>query len=217
MYSFYTKTPSAGLDTKGVVFLPIAEAAKFKFDTPVVSNVVYVSHPARAGRLVVFAKYDDIVNNEYVNEALRIFQQLGASSVTAYAHKAEATKGKAEIGVSVVDFEANFSKSSDWKVEFRSRGNGSLPIDPRPLLFPSAPGFDAACDAVIKNGAKQIALMIRSESTFSMNGELAGILKGVPFRLGAAAEGAKYSLFVVQAEFNYVKTSEMDQGTQIRR
>jgi len=194
-------------DTKGVTVLPIAEARHYDVEAPI-ANHVYVAHPSNPRKLYLFAQYDEQLLVDVFNEGLRIVQSLGASRVESFTNKSSSSESTGKLksmlptGVMpVVTAQTNFEKSHDWEVCFTATGKGSAPVDPRPLRYPTYPGFDATCDAVIKNGASKTQLTIQQESKFLLNGEIAATLKSAGFKLGAATQNARQTVYVIRAEF----------------
>lgn len=199
--SFYTGQLKTDRDTRGVEMLPIGEALKYQLSTPAVTKSVYVAHPTQPWKLYSFADYENAIAGEKLNEALRILLSLGASEVITYSFRGSATDAEAKAGYSGFGANIKFSNAEGWKAKVSYQGEGSAPVDPRPLAFPDEPGFDAVCDAVIKNGATEFQLEIVSGRTFSLEGGLATPLKSAGFDLTASGQRAQASHFVVQAYF----------------
>ena len=194
-------------DTRGVTILPIAAARHYIVDAPV-TNHVYVAHPSNPKRLYLFSQYDEQVLLDIFNEGLRLVQTLGACHVESWTHKTSAQSGGGKLKMPVraaaepvVTTGFNFEKSRDWEVVFTTTGQGSRPVDPRPLGYPDFPGFEATCEAVLRNGASKTQLTIQQEAKFLLNGEIAATLKGAGFKLGASATASRQTVYVIRAEF----------------
>lgn len=193
---------------RGVSLVPVERASEFDVETPI-TNHVYVPSEADPRRLYLFARYEDEVIADVFREGLRIVTMLGASRVHSFVWKDSGTesKGGGRIGfgrgsaLPQVSAETNLSKSEGWDAMYDMEGAGGPPTDPRPLKFPNFPGFDAACDAVLRNGAKRIHLTIEQRTRLALDGEIAATLKAAGFKLGASSSSSRNTAYVIRAEF----------------
>lgn len=201
LIAFYDERPAKGVAVHGVDQLPISEAQNFRVQGPAMVKVVYITHPSDDRNLVPFAEYDELLVRDKFNEALRIFNTLGASRVVAKAMRGDVSRAQGTVRAQGGRARFGAAKDSTWDVAYQSSGKGGPAADPRPLAYPQEPGFDAVCDAVLKNGAKTMKLEIVRHSQFSLDGELALGLRKAGFKLGLAGEKTRYGMFVIEATF----------------
>lgn len=202
LVAFYDQPPTKPHDVRGVDLLPISEAHNYTMQGPAVVKLVYITHPSKERTLVPFADYDEQLVLDKLNEALRVVNCLGASHVVAKSVKGSSTTARG--GVSGRFVSAGGEKATHWDVAYEQKGKGGRAMDPRPLAYPDEPGFEAACVAVLSNGASSVKIEIIRQSQFSVDGELAVSLKKAGFQLGVAAEKTRYSVFLIEAAFGPV-------------
>ncbi len=187
-------------DSQGVEQLPVSEARRFSLPGPVLVKMVYVTHPADESTLVPFAEYDETVMRDKLNEALRVVNELRASRVVAKAVRGDSSGGHAAAAKGLgINFGGG--KAAAWDVAYEQNGVGGPPRDPRPLLYPREPGLEAACVAVLNNGARDVRIEIVRQYQLTVEGDLAAGLKKVGFKLGVALDKSKHSVFVIEAKF----------------
>lgn len=186
----------------GAELLPLSDARTFDIPGgPATTRTVYITHPANPRVLVPFAEYDDKLAQDKLNEALRIFNVLGASHVIAKAYRGS-TKWASATGKSSTGSGKAVAKSkSNYDVAYEQVGSGGRPSDPRPLTYPQEPGFEAACEAVLRNGARRMRIEISRESQFSLNGSVGKRFAKFGLDLGASVGSEHVSNFVVEATF----------------
>ena len=212
LVAFYDRPRNSSGDTRGVDLLPIADAQRYVLQGPAVSRLVYITHPSSEQRLVPFADYDEQLARDKLNEALRVVNCLGASHVIAKAMKGSVTSARGGAGASIGSLTIGGEKSARWDVAYEQDGTGGRAADPRPLMYPDEPGFEAACVAVLNNGASSVKIEIIRQSQFSVESELAAGLKKAGFQLGVTAEKNRYSVFVIEARFGPLAELPPDLG-----
>lgn len=193
--------PGSTRDSCGVELLPLSEASLYAVNGPVVVDTVYVNLPSCDTRLVAFADYDEQVQQDKLNEALRIVNTLGASYVVAQAVRGSSRSVRASARTPGGHASAGRRYEDRSDVKFEQRGTGGRPADPRPLLYPDEPGFEAACLNVLNNGGSYVKIEIQRQSQFSVHGDLAVSLKRAGFKLGASSEKSRSTELVIEAHF----------------
>lgn len=193
--------PGKARDSCGVELLPLSDASQYAVNGPVAVDTVYVNLPSSDTRLVAFADYDEQVQQDKLNEALRIVNTLGASYVVAQAVRGSSRSVRA--GARAPGGHASVGRRHDDRsdVKFEQRGTGGQPADPRPLLYPDEPGFEAACLNVLNNGGSYVKIEIQRQSQFSVRGDLAMSLQKAGFKLGASSEKSRSTELVIEAHF----------------
>lgn len=193
----------------GAELLPLSDARGFDIPGgPAVTRTVYITHPANPRVLVPFAEYDDKLAQDKLNEALRIFNALRASHAIAKAYRGS-TRWASATGKSTAAGGKGVAKSkSNYDVAYEQVGTGGRPSDPRPLTYPQEPGFEAACEAVLRNGARRMRIEISRESQFSLNGSIGKRFAKFGLELGATIGSEQVSNFVVEATFGKESIAE---------
>ena len=166
------------------------------------TSLVYVRSPPETGTVLVpFGEYDEWSLRDRYNEAIRIMNTLGASSITCETYGEVAVRR---------GFRAKFlgrgAKLSQQRIEnsgfdYRTDGAGSAPRDPRPLRWPDEPGFSAAVTSVLENGSTELEINIRSNRTYAIDGTLGVQLKKFGFDLGGGAQHSGATSLHIHASF----------------
>lgn len=210
LVSFYGLKPVKASDQLGVDQLPLRQASTFDLRGPAITQVVYVTHPSDERRLVPFADYEEELARDKLNEALRVFTALGASRIVATVNRDDETRGELRAGRGAVGFRIGGDKRSSWDVAFDHRGTGGTSRDPRPLRYPDEPGFDAACEGVLRLGGQRYKIDITRTSQYGVDGELAVRLKKAGFQLGVGGTRTQSNQFVIEAVFGKDAAGELD-------
>lgn len=203
LVAYYDEQPK---ELKGRVELqqePVAAAAGTRStDGAIRASLVYVRRPSEAGPfLVPFAEYDDWSLRDRYNEAIRIMNTLGASSITCETFREVTRRRGIRAKVRVGRAELTQQRVENSGFDFRHEGAGSAPRDPRPLRWPDEPGFAAAVSSVLDNGATQVLINIRSNRTYSVDGDLGLGLKKLGFDLGAGTQHSGATSLHIRASF----------------
>lgn len=165
-------------------------------------GLVYVGVPSEAGLfLVPFGEYDDWSLRDRYNEAIRIMNTLGASTITCETYGERAVRRR--FGVRVRGRGAGVAQQriENSGFDFHHDGAGSAPRDPRPLRWQDEPGFSAAVSSVLENGATDVVINIRSNRTYAIDGTLGGQLKKLGFDLGGGTEHSGATSLHIRASF----------------
>ena len=203
LVSFYDDRPNKR--GEGLVLQrPVAESASDDILNAdrAIAGVVYVLAPHVTRPLLVpFGQYDLWSLTERFNETLRVMNILGAKSIEC------TTFGRASNRRTLMG-RLPFAKGSDTKTrleqsgfDYAHRGQGAIPMDPRPLRWPDIPGLDAAIEGVLKNQSTRTTISIDSSTEFKRDSRLAGRLKSAGFSLGATSESNNVTVLKVEALF----------------
>jgi hypothetical protein len=166
------------------------------------TSLVYVRVPSEAGPfLVPFGEYDDWSLRDRYNEAIRIMNTLGASSITCETYAEVAVRRGFRAKVLRQRGELTQQRIENSGFDFHHNGAGSAPRDPRPLRWPHEPGFAAAVTSVLENGATQVEINIRSNRTHAIDGTLGVQLKNVGFDLGGLTSRSDATSLHIRASF----------------
>lgn len=170
-------------------------------------GVVYVlvRTPVGPPLHVPFATYDEWSLRDRYNEALRIVNTLGASSIECQSF----AESKRNLGVNISIFGKSQGGSAGLKAkkvvnsgfDYSHTGVGSAPRDPRPLKWPDEPGFAAAVVSVLDNKATRVVININVSQKYSRSGSLGKSLQKVGFELGVSSDDSKVSRLHITAEF----------------
>ena len=203
LVAFYDEEPTA---LKGRVELrqePVASASGTRTsDGAVRSSVVYVRRPTETGVfLVPFGEYDDWSLRDRYNEAIRIMNTLGAASITCETFREVSRRRGLTAKIRSRGAELTQVRVENSGFDFRHQGAGSAPRDPRPLRWPDEPGFAAAVSSVFDNGATEVVINIRSNRTYSTDGDLGVRLQKLGFELGAGGEQSGATSLHIRAAF----------------
>lgn len=171
-------------------------------DGAVRTAVVYVRRLTETGAfLVPFGEYDDWSLRDRYNEAIRIMNTLGAATITCETFREVSRRRGLRAKVLSRGTELTQVRVENSGFDFRHQGAGSAPRDPRPLRWPDEPGFSAAVSSVLDNSATEVVINIRSNRTYSIDGDLGMRLKKLGFELGAGGERTGATSLHIRAEF----------------
>lgn len=203
LVAYYDENP---VELKGHVEVeqsPIVLAAGSRsVEGAVRTSLVYVLVPSEAGPfLVPFGAYDDWSLRDRYNEAIRIMNTLGASSITCETYGEVTVKRGIRAKIRGHGGEVTQQRVENSGFDFRHTGAGSAARDPRPLRWPDEPGFAAAVSSVLENGATEVVINIRSNRTHAIDGSLGIDLKNLGFDLGASAQRSGATSLHIRASF----------------
>ena len=203
LVAYYDEKP---VELKGQVELnqmPIASASGSRsVDGAIRTSLVYISQPSETGPfLVPFGEYDDWSLRDRYNEAIRIMNTLGASSITCETYRELVARRWLRARVLNRGGELVQQRIENSGFDFRHNGAGSAPRDPRPLRWPDEPGFAAAVSSVLENGATDVVINIKSNRNYALGGELAVRLKKLGFDLGAGTQRSGATSLHIRAAF----------------
>lgn len=204
LVAYYDEDP---LVVKGRVEIqqsPISSASGSRsVEGAIRTALVYVQVPSEAGPfLVPFGEYDDWSLRDRYNEAIRIMNTLGASTITCETFGEVAVRRGVRARVLGRGGELTQQRIENSGFDFHHDGAGSAPRDPRPLLrWPDEPGFSAAVSSVLENGATDVIINIRSNRTHAIGGTLGVQLKNLGFDLGGMTEHSGATSLHIRASF----------------
>lgn len=210
LYVAYFDKEPIDVKAKGVdiLQLPISSAEGSRsVDRMIHTSLVYIQLPNEMGPfLVPFGEYDEWSLRDRYNEALRIMNTLGAAEIRCETFHEVAKKGGGHLDVHwpghhEADVELVQEKVANSDFDFKHRGAGAAPRDPRPLRWPDEPGFTAAVMAVLEASAYEVEFNIRSESTHAVDGTLAAKFNGCGFALGGGTERSGTTTLHMRATF----------------
>ena len=169
LVSHYEDEP---VDLKGKVELtqhPMAAAAHVRSSEGAVQpGVVYVVVPSPVARplLVPFGAYDEWSLRDRYNEAIRIMNTLGASTIVCDSYREVSKRSGLRLLLNGKVGATSVQRVQNSGFDFRHVGTGSVPRNPTPLRWPDEPGFAAAVVSVLANRATEVSLNIRSSILF---------------------------------------------------
>lgn len=203
LIAFYDEKP---VDLKGHVELhqsPLADAAQSRsVDGAIRRSVVYLEVPNEAGPfLVPFGEYDEWSLRDRYNEAIRIMNTLGASTISCQTFREVSKRRRFRAKVLKQGGELTQQRVENSGFDFHHSGAGSVARDPRPLRWADEPGFAAAVSSVLENQANEVTINIRSNRRHSVNGKLGIQLKKLGFELGGGGEASGVTALHIRAEF----------------
>jgi hypothetical protein len=203
LVAYYDEEP---VEVKGKVEihqLPMSSASGTRsVDGALRPALVYVQVPSEAGPfLVPFGDYDEWSLRDRYNEAIRIMNTLGASTITCETYGERTVRRR--FGVRALGRGADVAQQriENSGFDFHHDGAGSAPRDPRPLRWPDEPGFAAAVSSVLDNGANSVVINIKSNRRHAVDGALGLQLKKVGFDLGGATERSGATSLHIRASF----------------
>lgn len=165
-------------------------------------SLVYLEVRSEAGPfLVPFGEYDEWSLRDRYNEAIRIMNTLGASSITCESFREVSSRRVSRIRLFGNGGQLTQQRIQNSGFDFRHSGAGSVPRDPRPLRWPDEPGFAAAVTSVLDNGATEVVINIRSNRTYAIDGSLGIRLKKLGFALGGGSQNSGVTSLHIRAEF----------------
>jgi hypothetical protein len=164
--------------------------------------LVYVHVRGETGPyLVPFGEYDEWSLRDRYNEAIRIMNTLGASTITCETFGERTVRRRFAARIRGRGAEVAQQRIENSGFDFHHDGAGSAPRDPRPLRWPDEPGFAAAVSSVLENGATDVVINIRSNRTYAVDGSLGVQLKKLGFDLGGATEHSGATSLHIRAAF----------------
>lgn len=207
LVAYYEQTP---VELKGRVEIhqaPLVSAGQARsVEGAVRPELVYVQVPSEAGPfLVPFGEYDEWSLRDRYNEAIRIMNTLGASTITCETYREVTMRRSLRAKVMRRGGEVTQERVENSGFDFRHSGAGSAPRDPRPLRWPDEPGFAAAVSSVLENAASEVVLNIRTNRSYSVDGALGMKLRGVGFDLGGHSQQAGATSLHIRAGFPQAK------------
>lgn len=182
---------------------PLPEAGQARaVDGEVRQRMVYVQVSSETGPVLVpFGEYDEWSLRDRYNEAIRIMNTLGASTISCQTFR-EVTKRR-RLGLKIKNkgpaVEQQRVENSGF--DFHHSGTGSMARDPRPLRWGEEPGFAAAVSSVLENQATKVEINIRSHRKYSVDGSLGVRLKKLGFDLGGGTDSSGATTLHISAEF----------------
>lgn len=203
LVAYYDENP---VEVKGKVEIqqaPISSASGLRaVEGAIRPALVYVRVPSDAGPfLVPFGEYDDWSLRDRYNEAIRIMNTLGASTITCETYGEVAVRRGVRARVLGRGGKLTQQRIENSGFDFHHAGAGSAPRDPRPLRWVDEPGFSAAVSSVLDNGATDVVINIRSNRTHAIDGSLGVQLKNVGFDLGGRTEHSGATSLHIRASF----------------
>lgn len=203
LVAYYDDNP---MDVKGKLEIsqsPVAAAAGLSsVEGAIRTSLVYVLVHRQAGSfLVPFGEYDEWSLRDRYNEAIRIMNALGASSITCETFREVSVRRGLRAKVGAKGGEATQERMENSGFDFRHEGAGSTSRDPRPLSWPDEPGFSAAVTSVLENGSAEVEINIRSNRNYAVDGALGVQLKGIGFDLGGMAHRSGATSLHIRATF----------------
>ena len=203
LVAYYGDSP---VEVRGKVEIeqaPISSAsASRSVEGAVRPGLVYVRVASEPGPfLVPFGAYDDWSLRDRYNEAIRIMNTLGASSIACETFCEVMHRRRFRVRVLGRGGELTQQRMENSGFDFHHDGAGSTPRDPRPLRWPDEPGFAAAVESVLDNGSNSVVVNIRSNRTHSIDGALGVQLKKLGFDLGVGAERSQATSLHIRASF----------------
>jgi hypothetical protein len=201
--AYYDEKPVALKGKVEISQLPVSTAdGASAVDGVVQTTLVYVRVPNGKGSLLVpFGEYDDWSLRDRYNEAIRIMNTLGASSITCETYGEVRIRRGVRAKVLRQGAEIAQQRLENSGFDFRHDGAGSAPRDPRPLRWPDEPGFAAAVTSVLENGATEVVINIRNSRRHAVNGTLGIQLKKLGFDLGGMSEKSGATSLHIRASF----------------
>lgn len=203
LVAYYDEKPA---ELKGLVEIqqfPISSATGVRsVEGAVRKSLVYVRVPSEAGPfLVPFGEYDDWSLRDRYNEAIRIMNTLGASAITCEMYGEVVVRRGLRAKIAGRGGELTQQRIENSGFDFRHEGAGSAPRDPRPLRWPDEPGFSAAVNSVLENGATEVVINLLSNRTYAIERALGANLKKVGFDLGGETQRSAGTSLHIRASF----------------
>ena len=207
LVAYYDDEP---IETKGKVQVhqePISSAAGLRASEGAIrTSLVYVSVPSEVGPfLVPFGDYDDWSLRDKYNEAIRIMNMLGASTIVCETFREVSVRRGLRARFLDQSAEVTQHREMHSDFDFRHNGAGSTPRDPRPLRWPDEPGFSAAVSSVLENCAADVEINIKSNRIWTINGELGVQLKKLGFDLGGGNQRSEATTLHIKATFPHIR------------
>jgi hypothetical protein len=203
LVAYYDENPVEVKGTVAVHQSPMSSAAGSRSVEGVIrTSLVYVLVPSEAGPfLVPFGVYDEWSLRDRYNEAIRIMNTLGASSIACETFREVAVRRGVRARVLRRGGELTQQRLENSGFDFRHNGAGSAPRDPRPLRWPDEPGFSVSVTSVLENRATDVDINIRSNRTHAIDGTLGVQLKDFGFDLGGGTQQSGATSLHIRASF----------------
>jgi hypothetical protein len=207
LVAFFDRNPVEIKSNIEIQQLPISASNEMRSTEGFIRTaLVYVVVPSEAGKfLVPFGAYDDWSLRDRYNEVIRIMNTLGASEIKCQSFrertKRQGLSGRLAYMVKGGSASVEFERLENSSFDFRHKGAGAKPRDPRPLRWADEPGFSAAVTSVLENGATEVSINITSNRTHAVNGALGVGLKEIGFDLGGSTEHADVTRLHIYANF----------------
>lgn len=203
LVAYYDEDP---IEVKGKVEIqqsPVSSASGLRAVEGLVrTGLVYVRVSSEAGPfLVPFGEYDDWSLRDRYNEAIRIMNTLGASTITCETYGQVTSRRRFGVKIRGRGGELTQQRIENSGFDFSHNGAGSAPRDPRPLRWADEPGFSAAVSSVLDNAASDVEINIRSNRTHAIEGSLGLQLKKLGFELGGRTEHSGATTLHIRATF----------------
>lgn len=147
-----------------VELLPITRSDGFVFqDGAAHAGRAYGRHPMRSTHLIPLGEIDTFLLNERFHELLRVLNSLGATYIHCSSYSERQKKWGLRGRVGRQGPEGTVQKRISSSFDYHYEGEGSSPVDPRPLIWPHEPGVGSAIDAVLTNRASVVRVTIRRD------------------------------------------------------
>jgi hypothetical protein len=203
LVAYYDENPVELKAQVEIQQMPMASASPSRSaEGAVRPALVYVAVPSETGQfLVPFGEYDDWSLRDRYNEAIRIMNTLGASSITCESFREVVARRRLRVKLAGQGGDLTQQRIVNSGFDFRHSGAGSAPRDPRPLRWPDEPGFSAAVSSVLENSAREVVINIRSNRTHAIDGNLGVRLKKLGFDLGGGSQHSGVTSLHISAAF----------------
>ena len=207
LVAYYDDDP---IETKGKVQIyqaPTSSAAGLRTSEGAIrTSLVYVSVPSEVGPfLVPFGDYDEWSLRDKYNEAIRIMNTLGASTIVCETFREVNVRRRLWARFHNQGAELTQHREMNSDFDFRHNGAGSAPRDPRPLRWPDEPGFSAAVSSVLENGAADVEINIKSNRNWAIDGTLGVQLNKLGFDLGGSNQRSEATTLHIKATFPRIR------------
>lgn len=182
---------------------PLPEAGEARaVDGEVRQRMVYVQVCSETGPVLVpFGEYDEWSLRDRYNEAIRIMNTLGASTISCQTFREVTRRRRLGLKIKNKGPAVEQQRVENSGFDFHHSGTGSMARDPRPLRWGEEPGFAAAVSSVLENQATKVEINIRSHRKYSVDGSLGVRLKKLGFDLGGGADSSGATTLHISAEF----------------
>lgn len=203
LIAFYDEQPVELKKPVELHQMPLPEAGQARsVDGTVRQGMVYVQVPSETGPVLVpFGDYDEWSLRDRYNEAIRIMNTLGASSISCQTFREVTKRRRLTLKVKGKGPAVEQQRVENSGFDFHHSGTGSVARDPRPLRWAEEPGFAAAVSSVLDNQANKVEINIRSHRKYSVDGSLGAQLKKLGFDLGGGTSSVGATTLHISAEF----------------
>jgi hypothetical protein len=204
LVAYFDQSPMEAAGDLGISQLPKSAASAIRaINGEIRAGVVYVRLLRATGAVhVPFAEYDEWSLRDRYNEALRIMNSLGATSIKCetFGESSKIRSLGARLGPKTAALAQQRVKNSAF--DYQTTATGSNPRDPRPLSWPDEPGFDAAVSSVLDNGATEVELNVRCSRSHEFDGAIGTQLRKVGFDLGVKTQSSGVTNLHIVATFD---------------